>query len=457
MYCKNCTVEPTGQYLPHLAYRILSSLQPRLPLQAPGSRASILFAAIAVFTQIACEPTPQVRVYETSKSESTFVSGPLSGSVPDRTAPKTPKSDATAGPRRILGAIIPADQGCYFLKATDSPERLEPLMADLQAIVENFAIDPQTRRPSNPLPEGWIINPRNDIAIAELISPKATGKIKFTVTALAMPPSQDWQGYLLSNVNRWRGQLKLQDLTAETLISSLVEVPRTGASIPSYIFDAVGTGTGAMSPTPPGNLATPPSDPETPPSDPATPPSNPATPPSNPATPPSKPVTPAGNPANSTASAPLDAPNPSANRPKLDYKLPEGWSVGQGSQFRLATLNIDSKQGRGEVTVSMATDNPQANAMMWFQQLTREPDAKKLEPMVNTALEVAQKFAVGQKQATLYEIRSSEQSSAPVLIVVSLPTDNPDLHLFIKLIGDNQLASDQKSNLIEFVQSIEIQ
>ncbi|MCE2784384.1 MAG: hypothetical protein LW699_05825 [Pirellula sp.] len=397
-----------------------------------------MFAAILIFTQIACEPTPQVRVYETSKSESTFVSGPLSGSAPGRPSGTTPTTDnrvstpgttptlatnATAGPRRILGAIIPADQGCYFLKATDSPQRLEPLMADLQAIVQNFAIDPQTGRPSNPLPEGWIINPRNDIAIAELISPEATGKIKFTVTALAMPPSQDWQGYLLSNVNRWRGQLKLQELSAETLLSSLVEVPRTGASIPSYIFDAVGTGTGAMNPTPPTG--------------------NPTTPPTNPA--------------NSAASPPLDAPNPPANRPKLDYKLPEGWSVGQGSQFRLATLNIDSKQGRGEVTVSMATDNPQANAMMWFQQLTREPDAKKLEPMVNSALDVAQKFAVGQKQATLYEIRSSEQATAPMLLVVSLPTDNPELHLFVKLIGDNQLASDQKSNLIEFVQSIEIQ
>ncbi len=383
-----------------------------------------------IFTQIACEPTPQVRVYETSKSESTFVSGPLSLSAPERTSVKAPKSDSTSGTRRILGAIIPADQGCYFLKATDSPDRLEPLMADLQAIVENFAIDPQSGRPSNPLPEGWIINPRNDIAIAELISPEATGKIKFTVTALAMPPSQDWQGYLLSNVNRWRGQLKLQELTAETLLGSLVEVPRTGASIPSYLFDAVGTGTGAMSSS---------------------------SPPSNPAIPPSNPATPTGNPATSAASPPLDATNPSANRPKLDYKLPEGWSVGQGSQFRLATLNIDSKQGRGEVTVSMATDNPQANAMMWFQQLTREPDAKKLEPMVNSALEVAQKFAVGQKQATLYEIRSSEQATAPMLLVVSLPTDNPELHLFIKLIGDNQLAADQKSNLIEFVQSIEIQ
>jgi len=405
-----------------------------LPYQAPGSKVhTFLLAAILICSQIACAPPSQVRVYETSKSESTFVSGPLSGSLPStptattpgtdnqanslKTTPSSTKNSATknttAGPRRILGAIIPADDGCYFLKATESPERLEPLRADVQAIIENFAIDPQTGRPSNRLPDGWVINPRNDIAIAELISPEASGSIKFTVTALAMPPSQDWQGYLLSNVNRWRGQLKLQELTAETLLGSLVEVPRTGASIPSYIFDAVGTGTGAMSPTPPS--------------------ANPTTPSANPTTP--------------------ETPN----RPKLNYKLPENWSVGQGSQFRLATLNIDSKQGRGEVTVSMATDNPQANTMMWFQQLTREPDATKLEPMVKAALEAAEKFAVGQKQATLYEIRSSEQATAPTLLVVSLPTATPELQLFVKLIGENQLASDQKANLIQFVQSIEIQ
>ena len=395
-------------------------------------------ATLSVCTQIACEPPTQVRVYEAPTAESTFVSGPLAGkdsrssALPTGGARNTrpgntgSNAQAAAGPRRILGAIIPTPEGCYFLKATDSPERFEPLMADVLAIVQAFSIDQDSGRPSNKLPEGWVMNPRNDIAIAELVSPDATGRVKFTVTALTMPPEQEWPGYLLSNVNRWRGQLKLPDLTSETLKETLIEVPRSQASMPSYIFDAVGTGTGAMSGGGPG------------PSAPAAASSQSS---SRPAPKPPE---------------PQDTGSGAPSRPKLEYDLPTGWSVGQGSQFRLATLNVVAKEGRGEVTVSMATDNPQANTMMWFQQVAKEADPSKLEPMVEKAISGAQKFSVGGKQASLYEIRSSEQATAPMLLVVSLPTDTPEMHLFVKFIGENQLATSQKDNLIQFVQSIKI-
>jgi hypothetical protein len=400
-----------------------------------------------------------VRIYDAPKSDTEFVSGPLAGtsSAPmslggasvgaasqgaNSPASSSPASSsqaggqsATSGPRRILGAILPLESGCYFLKATDSPERLEPLMEGFLSIVQGFAIDEQTGRPSNALPSGWKMNSRNDIALAEFVSPDSTGGVKFTVTALAMPGEKDWPEYLLSNVNRWRGQLTIDPVNLETLNDSLIAVPRGDGKLSSYIFDAQGTGSGGMAPR-------------------STVPSPASSSNSSPATSPAA--------TEKTAAVPTPAGDASSGqeevkRPDLKYRLPDGWSVGQGSAFRLATLKIESAEGNGEVTVSMATDNPQANAMMWFQQLTREPDAKKLEPMVNSALEVAQKVPVGQKQATLYEIRSSEQATAPMLLVVSLPTDNPELHLFIKLIGDNQLASDQKSKLLEFVQSIEIQ
>jgi hypothetical protein len=385
------------------------------------SRKNILlrFLAIVIFTQVACEPAAKVRVYEAPKSESTFVSGPLAGldtraSSPGSAASKT--APVASGPRRIVGAIIPTEQGCYFLKATEAPERLEPLLGDLRTVVETFSIDPQTGLPSNKLPEGWLMNQRNDVALAELISPESTGRVKFTVTALAMPPEQDWQGYLLSNVNRWRGQLKLGELTKETVEASLVSIPRPGNPLPSYIFDQTGTGTGAMSP-------------------------------------PTKPPT---VPSASTPSEPKPNESSSSRRPTLQYDLPDGWTVGQGSQFRLATLNIDSKEGRGEVTVSMATDNPQANTMMWFQQVAKESDPSKLEPLVEKTVQSAQKFAVGDKQAVLYEIRSSEQPTSPSLLVVSLPTDTPEMNLFIKVIGENQMTAAQKNNLIQFVQSLKI-
>lgn len=387
---------------------------------APSRKKFLLgFLAVVICTQVACEPAAKVRVYEAPKSESTFVSGPLAGmdkraSSPGPAASKT--APVASGPRRIVGAIIPTEQGCYFLKATEAPERLEPLLGDLRTVVETFSIDPQTGLPANKLPEGWLMNQRNDVALAELISPESTGRVKFTVTALAMPPEQDWQGYLLSNVNRWRGQLKLGELTKETVEASLVSIPRTGSPLPSYIFDQTGTGTGAMSP-------------------------------------PAKPPTTANA---STPSEPMPKESSSSRRPTLQYDLPDGWTVGQGSQFRLATLNIDSKEGRGEVTVSMATDNPQANTMMWLQQVAKEADPSKLEPLVEKTVQSAQKIAVGDKQAVLYEIRSSEQPTAPSLLVVSLPTDTPEMNLFIKVIGENQMTEAQKNNLIQFVQSLKI-
>ena len=155
-------------------------------------------------------------------------------------------------------------------------------------------------------------------------------------------------------------------------------------------------------------------------------------------------------------SEPAPKDSTSSRRPTLQYDLPDGWTVGQGSQFRLATLNIESKEGRGEVTVSMATDNPQANTMMWLQQVAKESDPSKLEPLVEKTIQSAEKIAVGDKQAVLYEIRNSEQPTAPSLLVVSLPTDTPEMNLFIKVIGDKQLTEAQKNNLIQFVQSLKI-
>jgi hypothetical protein len=43
-----------------------------------------------------------------------------------------------------------------------------------------------------------------------------------------------------------------------------------------------------------------------------------------------------------------------------------------------------------------------------------------------------------------------------MLMVASIPTENQELHLFVKLIGDNRLAEAQKQKFIDFVQSISL-
>lgn len=414
-------------------------------------------ALLVLPLQVGCEPPPVVRVYDAPKSDTEFVSGPLAGtssapmSLGGASAGVTSQAggtqpvgqSATGGPRRILGAILPLDSGCYFLKATDSPERLEPLMEGFLSIVQGFAIDEQSGRPSNALPTGWKMNPRNDIALAEFVSPESTGGVKFTVTALAMPGEKDWPEYLLSNVNRWRGQLKIDPVSLETLNASLIAVPRGDGKLPSYIFDAEGTGSGGMAPGAP-NV-----------------PGAPSVPRSAVPSPESSSNSPSAGPASAEKTAAMPAlagdatsGNDEVKRPDLKYRLPEGWSVGQGSAFRLATLKIESAEGNGEVTVSMATDNPQANTAMWAQQVLKGSDPSQVDPVVQKSLESVETLEVGAGQAKLYTVRSSPQPDAPMLIVASIPTENPELHLFVKLIGDNRLGESQKQKLIEFVQSI---
>lgn len=408
-------------------------------VKAPLFRAHLVGLAMLVLPAlIGCDPPPVVRVYDAPKSDTEFVSGPLAGSNSGPISlgnagiagsnPSSGKPNAgtptVSGPRRILGAILPLDSGCYFLKATDSPERLEPLMGDFHTIVSGFAIDANTGKPSNALPSGWVMNPRNDIALAEFVSPEGTGSIKFTVTALAMPDQKDWSEYLLSNVNRWRGQLKIDPVDLKTLNDSLVSVPRGEGLLPSYIFDATGTGSGGMAPS-------------------ALPASGASSAVPTPTLPPSTP---------SASASPTETPK----RPELDYRLPEGWSVGQGSPFRLATLKIESAEGNGEVTVSMATDNPQANTAMWAQQVLKESEPAQIDPVVQQTIEKAQTIVVGDKEAKLYTIRKSEEPQAPMLMVASIPTENQELHLFVKLIGDNRLAEAQKQKFIDFVQSISL-
>ncbi|MBM3967095.1 MAG: hypothetical protein FJ308_18835 [Planctomycetes bacterium] len=431
-----------------VAHSMHTSLRISLALISPTQLrfCSTCFLVVGLAWVAGCEPSVAVRVYDAPKSDTDFVSGPLAGSRAVVGGAGTAKGGNSApatvsGKRRILGAVIPMESGCYFIKATDSPERLELLMGDFHEIVSKFAINESTGKPERNFPDGWVMNPRNDIAMAEFVSPESTGSIKFTVTLLGMPPASDWPGYLLSNINRWRGQLQLPELSSESLANELVSVNRQGSLLPGFIFDATGTGSGAMGgsrPFPPSGAATsekPQPMPEVKPD----------------AQQPEAGKTQASGAGGSNVSA------EGSTRPELKYETPEGWKLAPGAPFRLATFAVEGSEGTGEVTVSMAVDNPLANSMMWFQQITREGDQDKLKLLAEASISGAEKIALsGDKEAVLYTIRDGENGDSPALLVVSIPSEQPELHLFVKLRGDNRFVASQRDKLVPFVKSLSL-
>lgn len=413
-----------------------------LPLGLCLLRHAGILAVVALAT--GCEPPVAVRVYDAPKSDSEFVSGPNAGGPPLARRPPGMSASPSSGPRRILGAVIPLESGCYFLKGTDSPERMQPVMTDFYTLVAEFAINPSSGKPDMKLPEGWTMVPRNDIAMAEFVAPASLGNVKFTVTVLEMPPADQWQPYLLSNINRWRGQLNLQEIDAPALQENLVSVDRPGSLLPGYIFDAVGNGTGGMSSGPRSAPVTPPS-------------TSSSQPVSSPQSPPVTQQTPSSSSNRAGASGASVAEGSSERKPELRYDLPTGWKSAAGSPFRLATFAIASEFGEGEVTVSMAVENPLNNSMMWFQQVMREGDEETLRKKAESAIAGAQKVPVAKGEATLYTIQSSEQKDAPMLLVASLPSDSPELHVFVKLRGSVALVESQRTQFQQFVQSLTLQ
>lgn len=379
---------------------------------------------------VGCEQSAEVRIYEGPKSDTVFVAGPNATAGTAASVGGTRPTAPSSGPRRILGAVIPTESGCYFLKTTDAPERLEPLLSDFRDIVSEFAIDTSTGKPNMALPEGWVMNPRNDIAMAEFVSPASSGSVKFTVTMLAMPAPPDWEGYLLSNINRWRGQLSLPETTANALNDELMSVARPSGLLPGYIFDATGNGSGGMSGSPAsGNSVSPVNPPST--------------------------AKPAARDNQPTATGSTGANE--SKKPQLKYELPEGWESVAGTPFRLATFAISSSEGMGEVTVSMAVDNPVDNTMMWYQQISRETDPEKVKSMAESTVANTEKISSALGDGVLYTIRDSEQVDAPMLLVASLPSQRDGLHVFVKLRGEAKLAEAQRRNLQKFVQTLQLQ
>ena len=169
--------------------------------------------------------------------------------------------------RRILGAVIPDNNNVYFVKATDRTSQLASAESAFRTVVETFAIDPASGSPKFELPPGWTLNLLDNanagIGLAEMIAEinfeAPAGRIRFTVSKYDKPAeTAAWESYLLSQINRWRGQLELPPSTVSDLQRELPTIPREGAAMPAYLFDATGGGASGSAATATPSVSTPP-------------------------------------------------------------------------------------------------------------------------------------------------------------------------------------------------------
>lgn len=401
------------------------------------SRWPLLLAVLALF--VACEPKREPRVYVAPKEDTVFVVPPnaqasfpqAGGNMPAMGMPGMSASSIPNNEKRILGAIFPLNGFGYFLKITDTIDRIEKARGPFETIVAQFSADPETSTPKFPLPEGWSMQPGDAIADAKVAISVAEGEkpVMMTVTKLAASTDPaDWPTYLREQFNRWRGQLQLAPQSIEELMKELAEVPRAGSSIPAYVFDQNGAAATASASA--GSKTTEPV---------------PAATASN--LPPAAPAT--------SASGTESSQNLAATRPELKYDLPDGWELmPPQNAFRIATLRIKTGGEDGEVVISQAMDSPIENCKMWSEQILKTDDPAVIGPQAEKAVEAAEKIPSGDLDAKLYTIRVANDPEAVGLLIAVIPSRKAQAPYFVKLKSSNRIADEQKPNLLRFVQSL---
>jgi len=243
-----------------------------------------------------CEEA-EVKRYRAPKDEappplvSEHVTG---GAATPRATGGAMRSAASAGPQRLLAAIVPRDDQVWFVKLMGPAALVDAEAPRFAQLIESlrFAGDEGGGHPTWSTPQGWRLGAESAGRFATLILP-TDPPLETTISAL--PPHS---GDLLSNVNRWRGQLGLRPTGTPALPTMTREIELNGVS--ATLVDLRSEGGGVAAPMP-REVVAPPTD---------------------------------------TAAAPGGKP--------ITYTTPEGWTEQPGEGMRLAWWTI--AEGGGQRT-----------------------------------------------------------------------------------------------------------
>lgn len=362
---------------------------------------------ITTMLLIGCGQEENITTYRVPKPHVIHESNPPAVSKAQDDVRSFPTESTPATPARMLGAVVPGEGKSWFFKLTGNPDAAAGIAPVFETFIQSIKFANGT--PSWTTPEGWQQLPDDDPKNAGIFPRVATLMIstegeplELSVTSL----NGDGGG-LLSNINRWRGQMSLPPLKEIQPDDALKQLTVEGKT--ATLVNLLGTSRSrSMGGRPPFASGTPPTTPTTTPSKPP--------------------------------SAPSKAP--------LTYTVPEGWTPGKGNIFSVAAFGVSGSGGTSvEITITPAGGDPISNINRWRGQI-------KLKPVSEAALKSELKtIDVDGIQASYVELVGPESAEVRQSILGVL-AEKSGTTWFIKLRGDAELASKEKENFETFVRSI---
>lgn len=150
-------------------------------------------------------------------------------------------AQASAGPERTLAAIVLRDTQGWFFKLSGPPAEVGQQKDDFQAFVKSIKFE-TNGNPSWTLPDGWEEQPGVGMRHVT-IEIDADGK-PLELSVITLPRGDtDEAEYLLSNINRWRGQVSVPPIQLSDLDQQSQEIELADGK--ATIIDVEGTSTGS--------------------------------------------------------------------------------------------------------------------------------------------------------------------------------------------------------------------
>lgn len=380
-------------------------------------RRSVVVAALFLSSLAGCGEADDVQTYTVDRKLEEERRAIVFGGKPNARE-STPSAPAKTEPGRMIGVMLPHAGEMWFFKLLGPDEAVKKHVDAVKTFISAVKFD--KAEPVWTLPAGWKEQPSTDgVTFVFFALDDADPKLRLGVSRF--PGEQD----LTANVNRWRGQLKLEPIGADE--AAKAAVPLETAAGKALWVELTGTYSGASGMGPRfGGAGGPMGGPTVGPVDPKSP-------------------LPANHPPLGAAPAGANAGQPEA---PFKYELPTGWTASPPSQFNLAAFTITDGDLKGRVTVSEAQGDLLSNINRWRSQLGMPAtDEEQLQNLLT-------KLKVSGLDADFIELIAPAGAGEQGAILGVIAKKSVGSSYFIKFTGGAPLAQRERARFMQFVGSI---
>ncbi|MEZ6093763.1 MAG: hypothetical protein R3C03_05935 [Pirellulaceae bacterium] len=303
---------------------------------------------------------------------------------------------------RMVVAVAQRDEATWFFKLTGKTALMKKMEPTWIAFLESISFD-ETLNPVWQLPEGWQSGGERMGRYATLTYfDEQSNELEVAISSLG--PQFD----VLSNFNRWRGQLGLEHIGETELEDEVGELPYSAGKF--MMFDRVGTLQGSMPPF--AQQQPPPETRQQPPSQ------SPST------------------------------PDDSAKRIP-QYSVPDGWQVDEDAPVVTARIVKDSP--KGQVAISL-TELPAelstwtSSVASWIAEAGGDPDS------VTDVEKQTESIVIDGRTGQFISLLNIPDATKGIL---AARVEVESMAWYIKLSGDAGEVAEYKSDLMAFIQSLE--